>query len=107
MNAWRRALRNLEQHLEEVVGMDDAAALVNGFDQHVTNDHLDRTLDRAFDLHAERMRAEFRAELDQLRSEVARLPDQLAARWRRDLLIHSSVQLTALIAVVAALIALL
>jgi hypothetical protein len=36
----RRALRGWEQHLEEMIGVDDAAVLVDEFDHHVTNDRL-------------------------------------------------------------------
>lgn len=109
----RRALRGWERHLEEIIGVDDAAALVDGFDQHVTNDDLDRAVCSS----EERLRVEIEEAEQRLRGEIVAVDarvrqlqtvveprgDGRAAAWRKDLLVHASGQFFAPVAAVAAL----
>ena len=83
-----RALARWRAHLEEAIGVDEAAEVLDPFaavewDQLVTKEHL-------------------RSELDRLRAEM----HQALGEFRRDLLKVTGAQFFALIAAVAALVAL-
>jgi hypothetical protein len=87
-----RALARWRAHLEEAIGVDEAAEVLDPFaavewDQLVTKEHLRSELDR--------LRAELRAEMHQAFGEL-----------RRDLLKVTGAQFFALIAAVAGLVAL-
>ncbi len=84
MSEGRRALRALEGHLSEEVGVGEAAEVVDRLDRTVSEEYLDRRLDEALEEQTQRM----------------------AALWRRDLLLVSCAPFFALAAAVAALVGL-
>lgn len=87
----RRALRALEGHLAEVMDMDEAAEIVDRLDRTVSEDYLDRALAQQWE-SVERL--------------ISSQTSQMAAMWRRDLLLVTGAQFFALAAAVAALVGL-
>jgi len=88
-------LRAWEAHLEEVIGVDDAAVITDAFDRHVSESYLDHALAR-----------QSAVLIGRVETHSAVLTGQLTAAWRRDLLLVSVGQFFALAGAVAALVGL-
>ena len=73
----RQALRALETHLEEVIGLADASTVIDQFEETVTKADLDEAL--------------------------ALQADRLTAVWRRDLLLIMTGQFVAIAGVLTAI----
>lgn len=77
----RKAFGAWERHLEEVIGVADAGAVVDRLEQHVTRPELEAAL----------------------ADQAERLADQLTSRFRRDLLLIMTGQFVALAGVLTAI----
>lgn len=90
--------RVLQRHLEEELGVDNAAEVIEAVERVATSDDLNRLSDRV-----DRLSARMAAEHKQMRTESSESEQRMTATFRRDLLTQSGV----LIGLVAILVAVL
>ncbi|MGH3441082.1 MAG: hypothetical protein ACRDUY_03380 [Nitriliruptorales bacterium] len=114
------ALSRWRAHLEEVMGVDDAAAIVDPFytvdwANLATKDDLERFATKD-DLERFATKEDLRRLEEELRRDLASkadveamgelLTERLTTRFRRELLVHSTGQFFALVLAIAALVSL-
>ena len=95
----RQALSAWQDVLEEEIGVDEAALVVDRVGDVVTRAVLDR-LDERIDAKLERLEDRIDAKLEHLRRDLGH---ELTAAWRRDLLVIGLPQIVALLALLLGL----
>ncbi len=80
MTDTRRPLRAWEAHLEEVIGVDDAAVITDAFDRHVSEPYLDHALAQQSAELPNRLDAQSAELTGQLEAQSAELTGQLEAQ---------------------------